>query len=117
MTRDTHIKTHTQQSVCVLVLSLRVVVHRAEIHMEGPVGESLPGPLAMTLLLQFVETEKTHTRTHILKDIEIAERLPASLEISEPSPLRTTNARTLAEQKITDQEPLLLRACTGNHMR
>lgn len=69
------------------MLSLRVVVHRAEIRMEGPLGESLPGPVAMTLLLPLVDTHTyTQTNTHkicashkpIPKDIEIAEWLPPS---------------------------------------
>lgn len=55
-----------KQSVYLPVLSLRVVLHRAEIRMEGPVGESLPGPLAMTLLLPFVDkhTHIVHTNEH-----------------------------------------------------
>lgn len=46
-------------SVCAII---KTMVYGAEIHMETPGGESLPGPVAMTLLLQFVDTD-THTST------------------------------------------------------
>ncbi len=103
-TGDTH--KHTQHTVCLLVLSLRAAVHRAEIRMEGPVVESLPGPVAMTLLLPFLDTHShSHTYTQSLspipRDIKMAEWLPPSLEISEPSPSQTINARTPTERKIT----------------
>lgn len=65
-----HTYTHTH-TVWFPVLSLVVLVHRAEIHMKETVEESLPGPLAMSQLLTSVDKHSLsltrtlmHTRAH-----------------------------------------------------